>query len=122
MLPPAYRNHYQALRTTLANLMLNLGQDRQNPVDLKSDFWEAQQYFQTQVATLEVDGLAPALQSQLGSYCTEINKQLRLLATDWLFLSAARQPQRIEQRKVQIRERLQLLLTYCDALLASDGS
>jgi hypothetical protein len=117
MLPPTYAERYQVLRRTLANLMLNLRQGEQNPVDLKSDFWEAQQYFQTQVATLEVEGLNAMLQSQILSYGTEINKQLRLLAMDWLFLGTARQPQTLERRKALISDRLQLLLTYCDTLL-----
>lgn len=118
MLPPLYAEHYQTLRTALAELIANLDQAEQNPVDLRSDFLWVRQYFQQQVANLDPGLLAPALQSRLGSYHTEINKELRLLETDWVFLQAARQTQTFTQRKALIRDRLQRLLDYCDALLA----
>ena len=48
---------------------------------------------------------------------TEINKQLRLLETDLIFLKAARQPATLQQRHQQIQTRLTLLLRYCEAIL-----
>jgi len=117
MLPPRYTQYHQELRAALLRLMVNLEQRSGDPVNLKSDFVQVQQYFQQQVASLDPDLLAPERRSQIQSLYTEINKQLRLLATDWMFLASARQQQTLEQRLAQIRDRLQQLLNYCDQLL-----
>jgi hypothetical protein len=47
----------------------------------------------------------------------EINKQLRLLEADSRFLSAARQPQIIQQRKQQVQQRLDFLTRYAAAIV-----
>jgi hypothetical protein len=50
----------------------------------------------------------------------EINKQLRLLKTDCLFLRSAKQTHVVEQRLQQIGDRLVLLERYCEMILAVD--
>lgn len=117
MLPSSYTLRYQELQAALLHLMANLDRGAGNPVNLKSDLVQVQQYFQHQVASLDPELLAPELRSQVQSLYTEINKQLRLLATDWMFLASARQQQTLDQRLAQIRDRLQQLLKYCDHLL-----
>jgi hypothetical protein len=47
----------------------------------------------------------------------EINKQLRLLKTDCLFLRSAKQPHMVDQRLQQIADRLTLLERYCEMIL-----
>jgi hypothetical protein len=47
----------------------------------------------------------------------EINKQLRLLNTDALFLRSAKQAATQEQRLGQMRDRLTLLERYCEMIL-----
>jgi hypothetical protein len=117
MLPPSYTLHHRELQAALLRLMTNLEQGSGDPAALKTDFAQVQQYFQDQVANLDPDLLAPGLRSQVQAVYTEINKQLRLLATDWMFLASARQRQTLDQRIAQIRNRLQHLLIYCDQLL-----
>jgi hypothetical protein len=47
----------------------------------------------------------------------EINKQLRLLKTDCLFLRSAQQTTTQDQRLQQMRDRLVLLERYCEMIL-----
>ncbi len=47
----------------------------------------------------------------------EINKQLRLLKTDCLFLRSAKQTTTQDQRLQQMRDRLTLLERYCAMIL-----
>jgi hypothetical protein len=47
----------------------------------------------------------------------EINKQLRLLKTDLLFLRSAQQPHIVDQRLQQMADRLALLARYCEMIL-----
>jgi len=51
---------------------------------------------------------------------TEINRHLRLLSVDATFLQAARQPQTRQQRIGRIRERIQQLLGFVQALTGQD--
>ena len=59
-----------------------------------------------------------ALEAKVQPLQIEINKQLRLLETDAVFLKAARQPTTIQQRSQQIQSRVSLLLSYCESILA----
>jgi hypothetical protein len=49
----------------------------------------------------------------------EINKQLRLLKTDGLFLRSAKQSTTQDQRLQQMRDRLTLLQRYCEMILGT---
>jgi hypothetical protein len=71
-------------------------------------------YFRDQIltATTTEDDPHHAIQ-------VEINKQLRLLKTDGLFLRSAKQPTTQEQRLQQMRDRLTLLQRYCEMILAA---
>ncbi|MFM2429948.1 MAG: hypothetical protein RLZZ511_1161 [Cyanobacteriota bacterium] len=66
------------------------------------------QHFQTEMLPA-TDALNPAV-------LVEINKQLRLLKTDALFLRSAKQAISQDQRLQQIRDRLSLLDRYCEML------
>lgn len=69
-------------------------------------------YFQTQLLPLS-DTLNPAI-------LVEINKQLRLLKTDSLFLRSAQQSVIQTQRLQQMRDRLTLLERYCEMMAELD--
>jgi hypothetical protein len=57
---------------------------------------------------------------RIHSILVEINKQMRLLGMDAMFLKTARQTETIEARVGQIRDRVSLLMNYCTVLLESD--
>ena len=114
MLPHDHRQHYQTFRQELERLQ-NTSFERGSPI-LK-DFQMLQQFFQQRILTLDLDSLEPAIATQIQSIQIEINKQLRLLATDIPFLQTARQAATAQQRQAQMHDRLKLLLQYCDVIL-----
>ena len=78
------------------------------------------QQFQPQILALPWAEMDEAISLRLQSIQTEISKQLRLLAMDTMFLKTARQPETSQQRRQQIGDRLDLLLRYCEAILATE--
>lgn len=53
-------------------------------------------------------------------YYVEINKQLRLFSADLNLIKTTQKPQTFTKRIKQAGDRLSLLLTYCDNLLAKN--
>jgi hypothetical protein len=84
---------------------------------LQPRFQAAQQLFQQEITLLDLEALDPKLALKIRSIQVEINKQMRLLATDLLFLKTARQAATASQRQQQIGDRVTLLLRYCDSIL-----
>lgn len=79
--------------------------------------WQTlQSYFQTEILTLAEEGLDPAQAYHWRSLQTELNRTMRLLNTDLLFLRASRQADTTEQRVGLIRDRLSQLIDYCQRL------
>jgi hypothetical protein len=96
--------------------------DRPDGVSLRESVDRAQEFFHSQVLSLPLEGLDRTDMYRTQSYNTELHKQLRLLATDVLFLGSARQAATVQQRQAQLRDRLTILLRYCDILLGEDSS
>lgn len=118
MLPQDYQDRYQTLSQSLQILQNQVTQANPDQMKLRSQFLEAQQWFQQKIIGLEADDqLEPADESTVRSYNTEINKHLRLLGMDLTFLQAAKQPTTAQQRQAQIRDRIQTLLTFCQNTL-----
>ncbi len=118
MLPILHQEQYQALRQRLQALLDGAGNvDRGVAVSAVS---EVQQFFQSQVVCLPIEGLALADRSRTQSYNTELHKQLRLLTTDVMFLGSAKQGATQQQRLDRVCDRLATLLRYCDVLLEND--
>jgi hypothetical protein len=117
MLPPDYQTRYQTLQQSLQQLQTQVTAANPNPADLRSSFMEAQQWFQQKLIGLGEAELDPADAASVRSYNTEINKHLRLLGMDVTFFQAARQSITAQQRQAQMRDRIQRLISYCDALL-----
>ncbi|URD53287.1 heterocyst frequency control protein PatD [Chroococcidiopsis sp. CCNUC1] len=72
------------------------------------------------MASLDSQDIDPAVESRVRSLQTEISKQFNLLIMDVTFLQAARQPQTLQTRQQQMTQRLQMLLSYCEAILSLD--
>lgn len=87
--------------------------------EIQACFLEAQQIFQGRIAQPDWAILSETDASRLPAIHTEIHKQLRLLATDVMFLQAARQPLTRQQRQAQMRDRLTLVQRYCQAILGT---
>jgi hypothetical protein len=79
----------------------------------KTEFSSFQNLFQAEIQAIQTDDY------RVRSVLVEIDKQMRLLKMDAMFLQTARQSETAQQRVNQLRDRLQLLKSYCDALLGS---
>ncbi len=58
-----------------------------------------------------------ALAQPIGAFEVEINKQLRLLGIDCLFLQTAKRGETVAHRLTQIHQRFDLLQRYCSGIL-----
>lgn len=109
---------YQQFELLLQRLQTTLANQTWSVTALKAEVSQLQQVFQTQIAAETNLAEEP---NPIQAIQTEINKQLRLLETDVLFLQAARQPAKVQHRQQQIVDRLNLLLNYCAAVLDTDS-
>lgn len=89
---------------------------------LRQSFLEAQKFFREQIISLDNTDIDAADELRLRSYQTEIGKQLNLSIVDVTFLQAARQIETAKTRKMQILQRLETLLGYCNAILKGNGA
>ncbi|HEY9630155.1 MAG TPA: heterocyst frequency control protein PatD [Coleofasciculaceae cyanobacterium] len=120
MLPEPYRQLYQNFQRLLYQLQTQLAQGDRSL--LQADLAAAQSYFQSQILAinleeLEPEGLEAAVAAKTQSFQVEINKQMRLLKTDLMFLQTARLTITQSQRQQQMGDRIVLLLRYCEAVL-----
>lgn len=98
---------------TFASTILSL-QSATEIADFKQELLSLQKIFQTQIQPIQSEHYP------VRSLLVEINKQMRLLSMDALFLQTARQPQTLQQRIGQMHDRLNLLTKYCEGILAID--
>jgi septum formation inhibitor MinC len=118
MLPKLYHQCYQEFIGLLEQLQQAVAAAQLGAKGLRQSFLEAQQFFQQQILSLDTDDLEPADEPRVRSYQTEISKQMQLLGMDVMFLQAARQPQTAKTRQTQILQRLQILISYCEAMIS----
>ncbi|HEY9860974.1 MAG TPA: heterocyst frequency control protein PatD [Candidatus Obscuribacterales bacterium] len=118
MLPEAHSQIYQEFLRSLEQFKGTATQAKPDPAALIAAFQEIQQFFQRQVLMLSWENHPDAaMEQRVQSYQIEMNKQLKLMGTDVMFLQAARQSSTAQQRQVQISDRLNLLIGYCNVLL-----
>ncbi len=117
MLPKPYQKRYQEFFQTLQQLQDQVAVPEPDQSTLQGDLTAAQQQFQQDILSLGLEGVPETHLARVQSYQTEINKQLRLLGMDILFLQAARQSATVQQRQAQMSDRIRLLIQYCEALL-----
>ena len=121
MLPADFQERYTQLKQTLTQLSTSVEANGMAGGELKTEITQLQSFFNQQVLSLPFAQLDGAHLTRTQSYNTELHKQLRLLATDAMFLGSARQAATVEQRKRQLRDRLSTLVRYCDVLLGASG-
>jgi hypothetical protein len=88
---------------------------------IQAEIAQLQKNFQEEILTLSLEILPAASAQQVQAFQVEMNKQLRLLNMDSMFLQVARQPTTIAQRQHQIRDRLKILIRYCALLLKDEA-
>lgn len=119
MLPTSYCQPYQILHSTLTHLREQINLKNPELAKIQEGLQKAQAHFQQHILILDLGELKSTDLSKVQSIQTEINKQLRLLGTDILFLQAARQPATVHQRQTQLSDRLSVLIQYCEAVLGT---
>ena len=120
MLPEIYRQRYQEFRQILERLQTLISQPEFDHLTLKTDALTVQQFFQDQVRSLDLEAIDAMAGQRSHSFHVEINKQLRLLAMDVMFLQTAKQSTTSQQRLGQVRDRVSTLIRYCNALLQEE--
>ncbi len=120
MLPLSHSQPYQQFKHQVETLQTAIAQQSLNASVLKDTVAQLQQHFQTQILTLNLNELESTMAHHVQAFNVEIDKQLRLLAMDCLFLQAAKQPSTAEGRRHQAGDRLILLTRYCNALLGEE--
>jgi hypothetical protein len=113
----SYAALYPPFQTLLHTLRSHSVQSHPDAPTLQEVLLEVQHYMQTTLLAIAPPDLDPALQAKLISYQTEISKELRLVGTDILFVQAAREPMKRQQRQAQLRDRLDRLIAYGDRIL-----
>lgn len=125
MMPPLFQERYQSFRQTVVQVRTvaepgsqpSEGQIASQPVALQAALKHLQQQFQSDILTLDLSQLDGATAHQVQAFQIEMDKQVRLLGVDALFLQAARQSATAAQRQQQMRDRLAMLIRYCDGVL-----
>lgn len=121
MASETYQHIVQRFQSQLQQAQTQVAEADISAAAFQTEVRQIQEMFQTQIMPIDLTSDATeadeAVHTQIQSIQTEVNKQLRLLETDAIFLQAARQPTTAQQRKQQIHNRLDLLLRYCDAIL-----
>lgn len=119
MLPPSHQQRYREFKHVLEQVR-GIAEPGVAETRLKSEFSELQQFFQGQILSLAGSDLTPAVEQRVQSYQVEMNKQLRLLGIDVMFLQAAKQATTRAQRWGQVGDRLTTLIRYCEILLEEE--
>jgi hypothetical protein len=120
-LPQFHRQGFAELQQALEQLHRQLLAPADPELDIRAAIAQLQTIFQEKIIPLPLDELPAPVEHQVQSFQVEINKQLRLLGMDGMFLQAARQPATTDQRRNQIHDRLVLLHRYCEAVLRGEG-
>jgi hypothetical protein len=88
---------------------------------IASQLRSAIELFESQILTQSLDPLPDPIAAKMRSYVTESHRLLRLLPMDLMFITAARNPTTIEQRRQAYQSKLDLLLQYCLAVVGDSG-
>ncbi|NET42677.1 heterocyst frequency control protein PatD [Okeania sp. SIO2B3] len=118
MLPKEHNQRYQKFNQLLNQLQQLLAQENLDPEKISAMKKEVQQFFETQIMSLDNLELDRSIIFQVKSYLTEIHKELRLLYVDLIFLQASRNPQTTQIRLATIKDRLKTLTNYCGNILS----
>jgi hypothetical protein len=108
--------HCQCCEEFLRSLE-QLKQGVERGTNIQEEFKGLQQLYQEKILTLSSEGIEPAIAPRWRSLHTEINRTLRLLQTDILFLNASRQATTSQQRQTACLQHIERLVGYCTAMV-----
>jgi hypothetical protein len=111
MLPTEQILMWQQLFTLLSELPTD------SIPDLKVSLSRSIEFFESQILPQDLDNLPDPIAGKMRSYLTESHRLLRLLPIDLTLIAAARNPDKLQQRRQAYQEKLDLLLQYCQAVI-----
>ena len=117
MFQSTQRQSYQDFQEALEQLRKTVATTNLEVAALQDSFQDVQLLFQSQIANLSSDDMAPDYVSRWQSFYTEIYKQMRLLETDIMLLQASRSSATSRSRTATVSDRINTLIQYCEALL-----
>lgn len=119
MLPSSHNRAYQDLLTLLTEFksFLVIQTHKNLTTQVKSRFQDLEKWFEQHIVNLSPEDLASAIAPRWQSVQTEIKREFKLLATDVLFLSTAKEEKTQISRIDSISERLAKLISYCQIML-----
>ena len=121
MLPLQHDRVYRELLNALLELQNLTTATDLEPSSLEKQYALVKEIFQTRALTLTEEGLDSVLVPRWQSVQTEINRAVRLLQNDIIFLRSARQPATRQTRLKTLCDRLEQLIGYCQVLLQATG-
>lgn len=117
MLTSLHQQNLQQWMSLLLDLRSQLKQSNYI-LTVQSPQWQnLQTAFKQKIISLTDEGVEPQLRSPWQSFQTESHRCLRLLNTDIIFLSSSKSETTRKQRLIQINNRLDLMISYCQKLL-----
>lgn len=117
MLPTSHQFIYQKFLDVLLTLREEINSPNCRITTVREKLQQAQQIFQEEILPLDRDELDSTLAARFTPIQTEIHRALRLLGTDILFLSSSKQATTSQQRLIAVRDRLEKIIGYCQAIL-----
>ncbi|WP_107667835.1 heterocyst frequency control protein PatD [Cyanothece sp. BG0011] len=133
MLLKFYHQFYHELLNKLLELQKQVLAEDIDMITIKSMYQQVQTIFHDQILSMKLDeldcnahrgleegrSLADLFEiASIRSAQTEINKNLRLLGTELLFLTASRQVQTTEKRLEKVQEKVKELIGYSQAIIS----
>lgn len=115
MLPENDRATIVQFQKQVETLALLLGDEFDRTI-FKTEVASLTTLFQNQIQSIQTE------HHLIYSVLVEIDKQMRLLNMDAMFLQTARQSETAQQRIGQLRDRLQRLQEYCQGILAIEDT
>lgn len=117
MLNPIHHQAYEVFLQALLQIRETVDAPDALEGALQDDFAQVQQVFSTQVLGLTGEGLELNVVSRWRSLQTEIHRAMRLLEADVMRWKIAQKGETSEQRREEMRDRVNQLIGYCQALL-----
>lgn len=120
MLSASHQKAYQEFLVLLTELQENV-RDEGYKIDLatiKERLRQLQQYFEKEIASLSAENSSAAIAPRWQAIQRELIREFRLLSTDVLFLTSARQTATREARLTAIGDRLNKLIDYSQTLIS----
>ncbi len=116
MLLKFYHQSYQELLEKLLQLQKQVREKHIDMMAINKIYEQGQEIFESKILGVKLDELDCNAIILIQSAQTEINKNLRLLGTELLFLASSRQAGTTQKRLEKVQGIIEQLIGYCQAV------